>query len=94
MTYQEAITILKNMKIVNNDEASALNIAIRSIDKQIPKKPIHINKNAEFDGNWRRVCPSCGALLVERITTAEESYPIRHWMEHYCRCGQKIDWSE
>ena len=72
----------------------ALDMAIEAIEKQIPKKPKHINKNASFDGNWKKVCPACGRLLIERITTSEESYPRFYNHTPHCICGQAIDWSE
>ena len=31
----------------------AISIALKAIAKQIPKKPIRIDKNKEFDGNWK-----------------------------------------
>lgn len=71
-----------------------LKMAIDALKKQIPVKPKRIDKNAEFDGNWKKVCPSCGRVLVERITTPDESYPIHYNMTDYCICGQKICWQE
>lgn len=73
---------------------TAINMAIDALKKQIPVVPKHIDKNAKFDGNWKKVCPVCGRVLMERITTPEESYPIYYNMTDYCRCGQKICWSE
>ena len=75
-------------------EKEAMQMAISALEKQIPKKPKHINKNASFDGNWKKVCPACGRLLIERITTSEESYPRFYNHTPYCICGQAIDWSE
>lgn len=70
----------------------AVALAISALEKQIPKKPRHIDKNAIFDGNWKRVCPACGRVLVERITTPEESYPRIYNHSPHCICGQAIDW--
>ena len=72
----------------------ALDLAISALEKQIPKKPKHIDKNATFDGNWKKVCPACGRVLVERITTPEESYPEIYNHTPHCICGQAIDWEE
>ena len=71
-----------------------IDLAISALKKQIPKKPRHIDKNATFDGNWKRVCPACGRVLVERITTPEESYPRIYNHTPHCICGQAIDWEE
>ena len=69
-------------------------MAISALEKQIPKKPERIDKNASFDGNWKKVCPACGRVLVERITTPEESYPRIYNHTPHCICGQAIDWEE
>ena len=79
-------------KEVGNDFHKTLGMAIYALKKQIPMKPKRIDKNAEFDGNWKKVCPVCGRVLMERITTPEESYPRHYNMTGYCYCGQKIDW--
>ena len=72
----------------------AAEIAIEAMRKQIPMKPILINKNKEFDGNWKKICPSCKSVLIERITTNEESYPRVYNYTPHCKCGQAIDWSD
>lgn len=70
----------------------AVEIAVGAMKKQIPMKPIRIDENKEFDGNWKKVCPSCRRILVERITTPETSFPIHHNYSGHCKCGQAIDW--
>ena len=72
----------------------AIDLAISALEKQIPKKPKRIDKNATFDGNWKKVCPACGRTLIERITTPEESYPRHYNYTPHCICGQAIDWEE
>lgn len=96
MTYEEAIEILQEER----DYAQfpkyvreALRIAIAALEKQILKKPKRINKNSIFDGNWKMICPCCGATLIERITTEHQSYPIQYNMTKHCMCGQALDWS-
>lgn len=76
------------------EEKEAMQMAISALEKQIPKKPKRIDKNATFDGNWKKVCPACGRVLVERITTPEESYPRHYNYTPHCICGQAIDWEE
>ena len=70
----------------------AVEIAVEAMEKQIPKKPVMINRNEEFDGNWKKVCPRCGRMLMERITTSEQSYPRHYNMTGFCWCGQAILW--
>lgn len=78
--------------ISDEDWITVLNVAIAALEKQIPKKPKHVDKNASFDGNWKKVCPACGRTLIERITTSEESYPKIYNHTPHCICGQAIDW--
>ena len=97
MTEREAIEILSrpfSMQEAPKEILDAHRLAISALEKQIPKKPRHIDKNATFDGNWKRVCPACGRVLVERITTPEESYPRLYNHTPHCICGQAIDWEE
>ena len=70
----------------------AVEIAVDAMKKQIPMKPIRIDKNKEFDGNWKKVCPSCKSVLIERITTDEKSYPRLYNYTPHCKCGQAINW--
>ena len=69
-------------------------MAIEALEKQIPKKPKRVDKNSVFDGNWKMICPCCGATLMKRITTECESRPIHYNMTKHCKCGQALDWSE
>ena len=72
----------------------AMSAAVNALEKQIPKKPIRIDKNRTFDGNWKMICPTCEKVLMERITTPQESYPIFYNRSECCLCGQALDWSE
>jgi len=104
MTNQEAIRLIRNLptmcefadaygKPIDSDAYyEAVDKAISALEKQIPKKPIRIDKNKEIDGNWKKVCPWCGRILIERITTSEKSYPRLYNYSGYCWCGQAIDW--
>ena len=96
MTTQDAIKTLRELWRETNDPwyEETYDKAIAALEKQIPKKPIHIDKNKEFDGNWKKVCPTCGRVLVERITTSEESYPQLYISSGYCWCGQALDRKE
>ena len=89
----EWFSMLKE-KFAKTEYEGYLDMAISALEKQIPKKPNRIDKNASFDGNWKKVCPACGRLLIERITTPEKSYPKIYNHTPHCVCGQAIDWSE
>lgn len=103
MTEQEAIEMLNAIRMVLDNDVSWLeefdgmidctfDMAVSAIKKQIPVKPIRIDKNETFDGNWKKICPNCGRILVERITTSDSSYPRIYNMTAHCICGQAIDW--
>ena len=76
------------------DYSIAFETAIEALEKQIPKKPKRVDKNSVFDGNWKMICPCCGATLMKRITTEDESRPVHYNMTKHCKCGQALDWSE
>ena len=85
MTEIEAIELIENdLKLHSKDLSSkyknGLRMAIKALEKQIPKKP---NKNFEkFSGVW---C-SCGKYLGKGYFVDKPSY---------CPdCGQKLDWSD
>ena len=70
MTPQEAINRIYLHSDTMLEEEAAL--IIESLRKQIPERPIHVNKNKKFDGNWKKVCPMCRRVLMERTTTERE----------------------
>ena len=76
------------------DYSVAFETAIEALEKQIPKKPKRVDKNSVFDGNWKMICPCCGATLMKRITTEDESRPVHYNMTKHCKCGQALDWSD
>jgi len=104
MTEQETIELLNAIRPVALRNASwlesfygtgtidgALDMAVSAVKKQIPVKPTRIDKNETFDGNWIKVCPNCGRILIERITTSDSSYPRIYNMTGHCICGRAID---
>lgn len=104
MEIKEAIADLKEMALAfgygthksetleESPYDEAVNMAISALEKQVGKKPVRVNKNGDFDGNFEVVCPVCGIKLMERITTNEMSYPRIYNRTGYCYCGQKIEW--
>ena len=87
MTYEEAIKHFKSLqkrytKEHNGRMCEKVNLALEALEKQIPKKPLHMHKNY--------YCPSCkedGWMLWDDA--------IPNDMDKYCGiCGQAIDWSD
>ena len=84
MTYEEAIKQLNSVTIYHNGKCirTAINIAIEALDKQIPKKPLHMHKNY-----YCPICKEDGWMLWDDA--------IPNDMDEYCgKCGQAIDWSD
>ena len=91
MTESEAIKELRNIRpkggIIPQKRAEAIDIAIKSLNKQIPKSPTYEGDGYAPDGTfvWDEwLCPHCGS----RFEVGYDDY-------NYCPdCGQKIDWGE
>ena len=84
MTYEEAIKQLNSIAIYHFDKytADAINMAIDALEKQTPKKPIHMHKNY-----YCPICKEDGWMLWDDA--------IPNDMDKYCgKCGQAIDWSD
>lgn len=91
MTESEAIKELRNIRpkggIIPQKRAEAIDIAIKSLNKQIPKSPTYDGDGYAPDGSfvWDEwLCPHCGSRFEVDIDDYD-----------YCpNCGQCIDWSE
>jgi hypothetical protein len=92
MTYEEAIKVLDNTKVMilkgsGTDLAKASYMAVKALEKQIPKKPFRreretfaMSKTGVRVYYTDYICSSCGAKLI--------------YKHKYCECGQAIDWSD
>ena len=92
MKYEEAIGILTYQALVlerasgkstlERSRIEALSKAVEAIEKQIPKKPLHMHKNY-----YCPICKEDGWILWDDA--------IPNDMDNYCGiCGQAIDWGE
>ena len=92
MKYEEAIDILTYQALVlgrasskstlESSRIEALSKAVEAIEKQIPKKPLHMHKNY-----YCPVCKEDGWMLWDDAVPND--------MDNYCgKCGQAIDWSD
>lgn len=91
LTPKEAITVIRNLQdwlyfsSMNGGtkiQREALDIAVNAIEKQIPKKPIHVRTFENLDLAFYK-CPNCGFIRRKDL------FP------QYCEfCGQAIDGSE
>ena len=84
MTYEEAIKQLNSIAIYHFDKYTtyAIDLAIEALEKQIPKKPLHMHKNY-----YCPICKEDGWMLWDDA--------IPNDMDKYCGiCGQALDWEE
>ena len=91
MTYEEAIEYITERYVTMSmclslDECrkhnKAISMAIDALEKQIPKKPLHMHKNY-----YCPICKEDGWMLWDDA--------IPNDMDKYCgMCGQAIDWSD
>ena len=85
MKIQEAIENLKYLisgdcTDTQMDFVEEIEMAIESLEKQIPKKPIKSEREIRYCEVWK--CPKCSFEWSGRVV-------------HYCYiCGQAIDWSD
>lgn len=87
MTYEEAIKNINALNAVCGQKGlyeaefeSALALAIEALEKQIPKRPLHMHKNY-----YCPICKEDGWMLWDDA--------IHNDMDKYCgKCGQAIDW--
>ena len=99
MTYEEALAILRTHKTyvgeMNADKLiEALNIAVATIEKQIPKQLnterfTFVNGEGYFD---MLCCPTCYNILNQRTDYGEY---VEGSIHDYCEdCGQALDWGK
>ena len=87
MTYEEAIKHFKSLqkrytKEHNGRMCEKVNLALEALDKQIPKKPLHMHKNY-----YCPICKEDGWMLWDDAVPND--------IDKYCgKCGQAIDWEE
>ena len=83
MTPKEAIKQLNSVAIyLDKCTANAIDMAIEALEKQVPKKPLHMYKNY-----YCPICKEDGWMLWDDA--------IPNDMDKYCgKCGQAIDWEE
>lgn len=88
MTYEEAIEILQEERDYaqfSQYVKEAIKIATSAIEKQIPKKPINVEKHYYE-------CPCCKQDLG---VSDDDIFVYENPIKKYCNnCGQALDWSD
>lgn len=89
MTEKEAIKqIEKNIALIRDYDCTEYDMAIKALEKQIPKKPI------EYEDKYY-ACPVCGNPVMHKW----EKYPTilnnkKNGLPYCLGCGQALDWGE
>ena len=86
MTESEAIKDIKE-NILPYVGGKSLVVAIKALEKQIPKKPIMKSYFDDMEEEYL-CCPTCGEILTDRIPIDNKDFYF-----HCLNCGQKLDWS-
>lgn len=94
MTNEEARNILlTSVHPQTAEEAEAIGIAVRAVERMIPKKP-----NKVLDGPFPSPfwCSVCGEIVANQGWDAADGKPFfLKCAENFCsNCGQAIDWSD
>lgn len=91
MTNSEARNILlTSIHPQTSEEAEAIGIAVRAVERMIPKKPTWTGYDVVSDAK----CFNCGKIIGNRYNLLA-SKPTRRYNRYFCiACGQAIDWSE
>jgi hypothetical protein len=91
MTEQMAIEKLRYLPtpMFNNEIDEAKRMAIKTLEKQIPKKPFKtMDENNPYYKYMPWCCPCCKETLYEDTEWGNQEFA-------YCTdCGQKLDWSD
>lgn len=94
MKIQEAIKILKMEMLGDSEQMEyAKQMAIKALEKQIPKKPITetvnrgISVSGEYDIDFNYLCPHCNTVVGD--------YETDDAFYKFCpECGQDLDWND
>ena len=95
MTESEAIIRLKMQRtFAYGINAKVLCMAIKALEKQIPKKP-----NKAIDSSWGvkkevHTCPVCDYYLTEVHFIEPQKIESNKKITYCETCGQAIDWSD
>ena len=81
-------------KFERTKEIEAYAMAIKALEKQIPKKP-----NKTIDSSWgvrkeAHTCPVCDYYLTEVHFIAPQKIESNKKITYCETCGQAIDWSD
>ena len=66
----------------------ALEMAVKALEKQVPKKPTKLGSKLLIGAGWTYKCPTCCSVCGEN-----KYHPEVTQDDMYCtQCGQALDW--
>lgn len=68
------------------DYKQALELGVKALEKQMPKKPIMKPYFDDMEEEYL-CCPTCGEILTDRIPLDNKDFYF-----HCLNCGQKFNW--
>jgi hypothetical protein len=73
----------------------ALDMAVKALEKQIPKKPKILTWPLLTEAGWKHGCPNCGCAVGENknLGFAYGEY-LEPNEDFCCSCGQALDWGD
>ena len=97
MTNEEARNILlTSIHPQTSEEAEAIGIAVRAVERMIPKKPIknqeELMKGCGVVTTLR--CPKCNEIIGFCDKNNKIDWNRTLYSGYCCYCSQKLDWSE
>lgn len=96
MTYEEAKEIFETLEVqvplgCSKDFQVARELAIKAIEKQMPKK---VGKIKETDYGSPYYCPECEAEIIPVEFFSLDGSEPKEKVSYCWKCGRAIDWSE
>lgn len=94
MTNEEARNILlTSVHPQTSEEAEAIGVAVKAVERMIPKKPNEAVYSPMPSPFW---CSACGEMVADQGWDTETGKPyFEKYDENFCsNCGQAIDWGK
>lgn len=96
MTYEEAKEIFETLEVqvplgCGRDFQTARELAIKAIEKQIPKK---VGKMKETDYGSPYYCPECEAEIIPVEFFSLDGSEPKEKVSYCWKCGRAISWEE
>ena len=82
-------SILCRDECMYGERRCAYQLAIKALEKQIPKKVKKTNYKPFLKDGWKHECPTCGSA----VGINSNAYDYTQEDEYCASCCQKLDWT-